>query len=232
MYFDPMYFVFALPALLFVMWAQWQVRSTYGKYSQIANASHVTGAQVAQSLLEAAGLYNVRIERTPGELTDHFDPSKQVIRLSDSNYNSYSVAALGVVAHEVGHAIQYATGYTPIRVRSALVPVAGLGSNLGYILFILGFAVSSFNLAVIGIVLFSAAAVFALVTLPVEFNASSRAMGLLVDHGLVTQQDAGMARKVLNAAAMTYVAGFAQAVSILLYMIFRAQGLNNRRSRW
>jgi len=228
-FFNPMYFVFALPALLLALYAQWRVKSTYAKYAQVANATRMTGAEVARRLLDAAGLYNVDIQRIPGELTDHYDPGAKVLRLSDSNYASYSVAAIGVTAHEVGHAIQDATAYTPMRARTALVPVAGIGSNLGYVLFILGFFIHAFGLATLGLILFSAAAVFAAVTLPVEFNASSRAMRLLEENGLVTVQDSGMARKVLDAAALTYVAGLAQALSQVMYFAFLLSGMGGRR---
>lgn len=228
MFFSPLYFVFALPALLFAMYAQYKVRNTYGKYSQIASSAGLTGAEVARHLLNAAGLHNVRVERVPGDLTDHYDPGARVVRLSDSNYASYSVAAIGVTAHEVGHAIQHATAYAAMRARHALVPVAGIGSNLGYILFIAGFFIQSFNLATVGLVLFSGAALFAAVTLPVEFNASNRAMTLLEEQGLVSMQDRSMARKVLDAAALTYVAGFAQAVAQVLYFAFMLSGM--RRS--
>ncbi|MBI3973626.1 MAG: zinc metallopeptidase [Chloroflexi bacterium] len=227
-FFDPMYFVFALPALVFALYATWKVRSTYGKYAQVANATGLTGADTARRLLDVAGLYNVRIERVPGELTDHYDPRGKVLRLSDSNYSSYSVAAIGVTAHEVGHAIQDATAYAPMRLRQGFVPVAGIGSNLGYILFIIGLFTQLTGLATIGLILFSGAAVFAAVTLPVEFNASSRAMALLDQNGLVTPQDHGMARKVLDAAALTYVAGLAQALAQVLYFAFLLSGM--RRS--
>ncbi|HEX2033794.1 MAG TPA: zinc metallopeptidase [Chloroflexota bacterium] len=225
---DPMYFVFALPALLLALYASWKVRSTYSKYAQVPNSTGMTGAEVARRLLDAAGLHAVQIERVPGELTDHYDPGAKVLRLSDSNYASYSVAAIGVTAHEVGHAIQDATAYAPMRLRTGLVPVAGLGSNLGYILFLVGFFISSFQLATVGLILFSGAAVFAAVTLPVEFNASNRAMALLESHGLVTGEDAGMAKRVLDAAALTYVAGLAQALSQVLYFAFLLSGM--RRS--
>ena len=228
MFFDPMYFVFALPALGLALYAQFKVRTTYGKYAQVANASGMTGAEVARRLLDISGLHDVAIERVPGDLTDHYDPRSRVVRLSDSNYASYSVAALGVTAHEVGHAIQHATAYGFMTLRTALVPVAGIGSNLGYILFIVGFFVASFQLATFGLILFSGAAVFAAVTLPVEFNASNRAMALLTEHGMVSYEDAGMAKKVLDAAALTYVAGLAQALSQVLYFAFLLSGM--RRS--
>jgi uncharacterized protein len=228
MFFDPMFFVFALPAFLFAMWAQFRVQSAYGKYSQVANSTGLTGSQVARKLLDAAGLETVNVERIPGNLTDHYDPSAKVVRLSDTVFDRPSVAAIGVTAHEVGHAIQDATAYTPMRVRQGLIPVAGLGSNLGYILFIVGFFIASFQLATVGLILFSGAALFAAVTLPVEFNASNRAMVLLESNGLVTPQDAGLAKKVLDAAALTYVAGLAQALSQVLYFAFLLSGM--RRS--
>jgi uncharacterized protein len=228
MFFDPMYFVFALPALGLTLYAQFRVRTTYGKYSQVANASGMTGADVARRLLDISGLHNVAVERVPGDLTDHYDPRARVVRISDSNYASYSVAALGVTAHEVGHAIQHATAYGFMTFRTALVPVAGIGSNLGYILFMVGFFVASFQLATFGLILFSGAALFAAVTLPVEFNASNRAMALLTEHGMVSHEDAGMAKKVLDAAALTYVAGLAQALSQVLYFAFLLSGM--RRS--
>jgi Zn-dependent membrane protease YugP len=228
MFFDPMYFVFVLPAFLFAMWAQWRVQSTFGKYSQVANSTGLTGAQVARHVLDAAGLSHINVERIPGNLTDHYDPGSKVVRLSDSVYATPSVAAIGVAAHEVGHAIQDATAYAPMRLRQGLVPVAGIGSNLGYILFLVGFFISSFQLAALGFALFSAAALFAAVTLPVEFNASNRAMQLLDANGLVTPQDSGLARKVLDAAALTYVAGLAQALSQLLYYAMLLSGM--RRS--
>jgi len=187
-----------------------------------------TGEQIARRLLDAEGLFGVTIEATPGELTDHYDPRTKVVRLSESTMYRTSVAAVGVVAHEVGHAIQDATGYAPMRLRTSLVPVAGLGSSLGYILFFAGMFLNFFNLSLIGLLLFSAAAVFAAVTLPVEFNASNRAMRLLVDNGLVTSYDADLARKVLDAAALTYVAGLAQALSQVLYYAMILSGMRRR----
>ena len=160
--------------------------------------------------------------------SDHYDPRTKVVRLSESTMYRTSVAAVGVVAHEVGHAIQDATGYAPMRLRTNLVPVAGLGSSLGYILFFAGMFLNFFNLSLIGLLLFSGAAVFAAVTLPVEFNASNRAMRLLVDNGLVTSYDADLARKVLDAAALTYVAGLAQALSQVLYYAMILSGMRRR----
>jgi uncharacterized protein len=227
-YFDITYWIFVLPALIFSMWASWRVQSTFGKYSRVANSTGLTGAQVARNILDAAGLSHINVERIPGNLNDHYDPGAKVLRLSDPVYATPSVAAIGVAAHEVGHAIQDATAYAPMRIRQGFVPFVGIGSNLGYVLFIAGAFLASFQLAVIGFILFSAAAIFAAVTLPVEFNASNRAMQLLDANGLVTAQDSGMARKVLDAAALTYVASLAQAISQLLYFATILSGM--RRS--
>jgi len=227
-YFDPMYFVFVGPALLLAIYAQFRVKSTFGKYTQVLNMRGLTGAHVARLLLDMAGLRQVRIERVPGDLSDHYDPSARMVRLSDSTFDSPSLGAMGVVAHEVGHAIQDATGYAPMRWRAGLVPVASIGSNLGYILFFIGFAINLVGLAWLGILLFSSAAVFALVTLPVEYNASNRALALLNSAGLISPVEYDGARQVLNAAALTYVAGFAQAVSQLLYLVFILSGMRSR----
>ena len=225
MFFDPLYWILALPPLLLAFYAQMKVRRTYGKYSKVANASGLSGAEVARRLLDSAGLHDVAVERVPGELTDHYDPTSRVVRLSDSNYASYSVAALGVTAHEVGHAIQHATAYGAMQLRHSLVRVAGIGTMLGPWLFLGGLVINIFELALLGFVLFGAAALFAVVTLPVEFNASSRAMALLSERGLVSQEDSGMAKKVLDAAALTYVAGAAQALSLLLYYGLHLAGM-------
>ncbi|SRR6266542_668003 len=228
MFWNPVYFIFALPALLLALYAQMKVKSTYNKYSQVSSATRMTGEETARRLLDAAGLYNVQIERTPGELTDHYDPGAKVLRLSDSNYANYSVAAIGVTAHEVGHAIQDATAYQPMRLRSGLVPVANIGSQLGPWIFLAGYFLALPQLALAGLLVFTAVAIFTAVTLPVEFNASNRAMHLLEENGLVTAQDAGMARKVLDAAALTYVASLAQALSTLLYYVFLFSGMRRR----
>ena len=169
------------------------------------------------------GLYHVQIERVPGDLSDHYDPSSKVLRLSDSNYDNYSVAAVGVVAHEVGHAVQDAQNYAPLRWRASLVPVVNIGSTLGYILFFVGLFIIP-QLAWLGVAFFSTAAIFALVTLPVEFNASNRALQLLSNNGLVTSDERGQAKAVLDAAALTYVAALAQALSTLLYFLFILMG--------
>ncbi len=228
MYFDPMYFVFALPPMIFGLWAQWKVKSAFGKYANVANSTGYTGSQIARRLLDSQGLYSVAIEATPGDLTDHYDPRGKVVRLSESTMYRNSVAAIGVVAHEVGHAIQDAESYVPMRTRAAILPVANIGSILGPYIFMLGLFINMFGLALLGLLLFGAAALFQAVTLPVEYNASNRAMRLLVDNGLVTSYDAGMARQVLDAAALTYVAALLQSVSQVLYYAMLLSG-NRRR---
>jgi len=228
MYFDPLYYVFALPPLLFGIWAQWKVKSTFSKYSGVANTTGFTGAQIARRLLDSQGLYSISIESVPGELTDHYDPRGKVIRLSEATMDRRSVAAIGVVAHEVGHAIQDAESYAPMRTRAAILPVASIGSILGPYIFMIGLFINFFGLALLGLFLFGAAAIFQAVTLPVEYNASNRAMRLLVDNGLVTSDDADMARQVLNAAALTYVAALLQSVAQVLYYAMLLSG-NRRR---
>ncbi len=227
--FNPWYFIFMLPALAFALYAQWKVRSAYSKYSQVPNERGISGYQAAQELLRANGLYHVTIEGTPGELSDHYDPRGKVLRLSPGVANSRSVAALGIVAHEVGHAQQDAQAYAPLRLRSALVPAVNIGSSLGVWLFILGMILNFSGLAWLGVLMFSAAVVFTLITLPVELNASSRAMKMLRDYGLLGRHDLQGARAVLNAAALTYVAALAQALAQLLYFVFILTG-GRRRS--
>ena len=228
MYFDPMYFIFALPALLLGLYAQFKIKSSYNKYLKIANGRGITGATAARSLLDNAGLFDVEIEGVSGELTDHYDPSKRKLGLSRGVAQSASVASLGIVAHEVGHAVQHAEGYGPLKLRSAIVPAVQVGTWLGPILFIVGFMLQAYNLAIIGVIVFAAGAVFSLVTLPVELNASSRAMAMLTNTGLVTQQEYKGAKSVLSAAALTYIAAAAQSISTLLYYGFLLTGL--RRS--
>lgn len=228
MYFDPMYFLFALPALLLGLYAQFKIKSSYNKYLRVANGRGITGATAARSLLDNAGLFNVEIEGISGELTDHYDPTKKKLGLSRGVAQSASVASLGIVAHEVGHAVQHAQGYGPLKLRSAIVPIVNIGTWLGPIMFIAGFVLQAYSLATIGVLVFAAGAIFSLVTLPVEFNASSRAMQMLSDTGLVTQAEYSGAKSVLSAAALTYVAAAAQSISTLLYYGFMLTGL--RRS--
>ncbi|GAB4505891.1 MAG: zinc metallopeptidase [Anaerolineales bacterium] len=225
LYFDPMYLIFALPALVLGLYAQMKIRTSYSKYLRVPNGRGITGLNAARYLLDSAGLYDVEIEGTPGELSDHYDPSSKKLRLSRGVANSPSVAALGIVAHEVGHAVQHAEGYGPLRLRSAIVPVVSIGTWLGPILFIIGFLLQAYDLAVLGVIAFAGAAVFSLITLPVELNASSRAMQMLTKTGLVTQQEYNGAKSVLSAAALTYVAAAAQSISTLLYYVFLLGGL-------
>jgi Zn-dependent membrane protease YugP len=223
-----MYFVFMLPAIALVMFAQWKVSSTFKKYAEVRNQRGVTGAQVAEAILRSNGIFEVPVEHVPGQLTDHYDPRSRTLRLSDSVYRSTSVAAMGVAAHEVGHAIQHARGYAPLRLRSAIVPVASFGSSLGPIMLIAGVLLNLTGLAWAGVAAFAVGTLFALITLPVEFNASSRAMAQLQTIGLADRTEYDQARKVLNAAALTYVAGFAAALLQLLYWISVVAGMNRR----
>lgn len=228
MFFDPLYFLFAAPAILLMLYAQHKVSRTYSQYSKVINMQGLTGAQVARRLLQSQGLEGVGLEMTPGHLSDHYDPRHKVLRLSEEVYRSASVASMGIVAHEVGHAAQDKAGYAPMVVRSVLVPVANLGSMLGYIFFIIGLMLQLAAFTWLGIIFFSAAVVFALVTLPVELNASSRALAMLRGHGLVTVTEHNAANAVLQAAALTYLAALLQAVMNLLYFVFMALGMRRR----
>jgi uncharacterized protein len=218
-YFDPLWIVFMAPALLLSLYAQSKVRGTYSKYSRVANQLGAPAAEMARRLLDSAGLSNVDIRRIPGNLTDNYDPRTKVLNLSEGTYGSNSVAALGVAAHECGHAIQDAQGYAPMKLRSGLVPLANIGSTLGYILIFGGFILQFTGLIWVGIAAFSFGVFFSLATLPVELNASSRAMTMLSNAGLVDRTEYSQARSVLNAAAWTYVAAAAAAVLNLLYFV-------------
>jgi uncharacterized protein len=228
MFFDPMYLLFAAPALILMLYAQYRVSTAFGKFSKVANLQRKTGAETALLLLRANGLSSVQVEETKGKLTDHYDPRSKKLRLSRDVYRASSVAAIGIVAHEVGHAVQDSSGYLPMKVRGSLVPVANWGTWLGYACFIGGMLLSITNLVWAGVVLFSGAVLFALVTLPVEFNASSRARQMLKANGLVSTSEDSAVGNVLSAAALTYVAGLLQAVSSLLYYIFIATGMSKR----
>jgi Zn-dependent membrane protease YugP len=228
MFFDPMYLLFAAPALIVMLYAQWRVSSTYKKYSKIPNMQKKTGAEIALLLLRTNGLSDVKVEETKGVLTDHYDPRKKRLRLSKDIYRLSSVSAMGIVAHEVGHALQDNLGYFPMKIRGALVPVANVGTWLGYGCFILGIFLSITNLVWAGVILFSGAVVFALVTLPVEFNASMRAKQMLKTNGMVTTAESDGVSAVLSAAALTYVAALLQAVSSLMYYVFVATGMSRR----
>jgi Zn-dependent membrane protease YugP len=231
MYFwNPMYLLFALPGLLLAMWAQARVRSAYSKFMRVPNGRGISGLQAAEQLLAANGLGNVSVEGTPGQLTDHYDPRSNTLRLSQGVAQGRSLAALSIVAHEVGHAVQDATNYQPMRLRSGIVPMVQLSAAVGPILFLLGFMLQSTGLAWLGLLLFSASAVFALLTLPVEKNASQRALKMLQSNGLVAGRDeAAGAAQVLDAAAWTYVAALVQTVSTLLYYVFMLSGMSKRR---
>jgi hypothetical protein len=223
MFWDPTYLLFALPALLLAFYAQAKVRSAYNKYLRVENWRGLTGLDVAQRLLQSTGLYNVKVEGTRGQLTDHYDPRTKTLRLSQQVANGRSIAAASIVAHEVGHALQHARDYAPLRLRSGLVPVANLGSWLGPILFFLGLFINP-KLAWAGVALFALATVFTLITLPVEFNASRRGLELLKVYQLADGRQMAAAKKVLDAAALTYVAALAQALSTLLYYVFLLTG--------
>ncbi len=217
--FDKTYLL-VLIAAIFSIWASARVNSTYNKYAKVRSMQGITGAEAAQRILYYAGLNNIRVEHVSGNLTDHYDPKSKVLRLSDSTYGSASVAAIGVAAHECGHAIQDAEGYSPLRLRSTLVPVANLGSKLGIPIILIGVLLgSNYMLVQIGIWAFSLAVLFQLVTLPVEFNASNRAINILDSRGILGQEELSMCRKVLSAAAMTYVAAAAASIMQLLRLV-------------
>lgn len=216
---DATYIILVLPAIIFTMIAQARVNSTFKKFSQTATRRGMTGAQIASAMLNANGISNVRVERCSGSLTDHFDPKANVVRLSDTVYGSSSIAAVGVAAHECGHAVQHAVGYGPIKLRMAIIPVSRIGSMLAMPLVLLGFIFSFQPLVDLGIIFFSAAVVFQLVTLPVEFNASRRAVLALEESGALDDTELPGAKKVLSAAAMTYVAALAVSLAQLLRLI-------------
>ena len=217
-YYDPTYILVIIGFMLSIF-ASFGVKSTFSKYSGVHNSRGMTGRDAAREILDKNGLYSVGIEHVAGDLTDHYDPRANVIRLSDATYNSSSVAAVGVAAHEAGHAVQHAVGYTPIKLRNAFVPVVNIGSSLSMPLFILGLIMGREGLAFAGIVLFSAVLIFQLITLPVEFNASHRALVVLDSSGMLAPDEVKQAGKVLKAAAMTYVAGVAATALQLLRLL-------------
>ena len=221
---DLSYLVLVLPCIIFSLWASSSVKSTFNRYSKVYSSRRLTGAQAAQRVLHANGVTGVRIEQVRGNLTDHFDPSTNVIRLSDGVYNSTSVAAIGVACHEAGHAVQYAHHYAPIKLRAAIIPLTNFGSKLAMPLIILGILLSSMSnlgstFVYLGIAAFGLSLVFQLITLPVEFNASSRALRAIEDGAILTDEERRGARKTLTAAAMTYVAATAVALAQLLRLI-------------
>jgi Zn-dependent membrane protease YugP len=228
MIFDPTYFVFILPALALSLWASWRTRSAFKKYSQVRTLRGLTGAQAAQEMLRRAGIPDVQVVPTRGFLSDHYNPANRTLALSEATYASNSVAAVGVACHEAGHAIQHAEGYKAMWLRSALVPTANLGSSAGYFVMLGGLLFHSANLIYVGALLFSAVLLFQIVTLPVEFDASARAKRLAVETGVVLPQERAGMDKVLNAAAMTYVAAVVSTLLTLLYYLLRASSMSRR----
>ena len=229
MYMDPLYWAFLLPGLFLAMIASMYVQSTFARYSKVRARSGMTGAQAAQAMLERSGVTGVRIERAKGFLSDHYDPSGKVLRLSPDVYDQPSLSAIGVACHEAGHALQDAQAYYWLGLRTALVPLASIGSNFSYIVFFLGLFIGSMGMVKIGILLFSAAVLFSIVTLPVEWNASARAKEAMVNCGIVGSSEAEAAGTVLNAAFLTYVAGAISAILTLLYFLLRSGLLGGRR---
>jgi len=221
-FFDPVYLLFAIPPLLLGLWAQFRVQSAFRHYTKVRTGNGLTGADAARAILDANGLQTVMVERVGGSLTDHYDPRGKVLRLSESVYATPSVAAVGVAAHEAGHALQDKQHYGPLRLRSAIVPAVNIGSWLGPIIFMIGFFMSGATgdtIALIGLFFFAMTAIFALVTLPVEFDASRRAKQQLASVGLLSPQEIGGVDKVLDAAALTYVAAAVQAIMTVLYYV-------------
>lgn len=230
MVFDPTYFIFLAPALLLSMWASFKTKSTFKKYSKVRTMNGMNGAQAAKAMLERAGINDVEIKKVPGRLSDHYNPINKTLALSEPVYGVPSIAAVGVACHEAGHAIQHARAYKPMWIRSILVKPAGLGSMLGFYGMMFGLMLSSTQLFMIGVILFCGLLAFQLVTLPVEFDASNRAKKLAVEYGIVSAQERQGMDKVLNAAAMTYVAAAAASIMQLLYFLMRAGLLGGRRS--
>lgn len=232
MYIDWTYIVLVLPVMLFAMWASARVNSTFEKYKKTRNVRGMTGADAARWVLDRNGLRNVRIEHIQGSLTDHYDPSANVVRLSDDVYSSTSTAAIGVACHEVGHAIQHATNYAPVKIRTAIVPITNIGAKLSVPLIIIGLLLSSMGevfvmIAYIGCALFGLVTVFQLVTLPTEFNASSRALKTIEETNLLQGEELRQAKKVLSAAAMTYVAALAVSLAQLMRFLIIVGGRRN-----
>lgn len=226
-YWDPTYIIM-IPAIIFALYAQQKIKSTFARFQTVKNSRGYTASDVARQILDENGLYQVRIEHIKGNLTDHFDPKDNVVRLSDTVYGSQSVASIGVAAHEVGHAIQHQTGYAPIKIRSALVPAANIGSTLGIWLVFIGLFIVP-EIAILGIILFSASTLFQLVTLPVELNASSRALKTLESFRILDDDELVGAKKVLRAAALTYVAALVSSLLTLLRLVLRVMMISSRR---
>jgi Zn-dependent membrane protease YugP len=230
LYFDPTY-ILLIPAVLLALYAQTKVTSTYNKYMRVRSRSGITGADAARELLRQNRIYDVSVEQTRGHLSDHYDPRSKTLRLSPQVYSSSSLAALGIAAHEAGHAMQHAEEYTPLRLRNAIVPAANIGSRLAFPLLLIGLLFSLPNLALIGVAAFSLAVLFQLITLPVEYNASSRAIAALETGGIITRDETQPTRKVLSAAALTYVAATIMAVMQMLRLLVLSGMLGGRRRR-
>lgn len=229
-FFNPMYLIFMIPAFALMGFASWYVRHAYSKWSQVRASSGLTGQMAAQRLISTGNLYGVQVQGTSGQLSDYYDPRSKTLYLSPGVANSPSVASVAVAAHELGHAMQDAEDYFPMRIRSGLVPMVSIGSNLGWILIIIGLMLRLTGIAWLGVLVFSGGALFALATLPVEFNASSRAKELLYATGIIqTEEERRGVNQVLNAAALTYVAGLVTAVMQLLYYVFLIGGMGGRR---
>ncbi|HXF86293.1 MAG TPA: zinc metallopeptidase [Anaerolineales bacterium] len=229
-FFDPLYLIFMIPAFILMAITSWYVRHAYSKWSRVRASSGLTGYQAAQRLLATGSLYGVQVQGTHGELTDHYDPRNKTLYLSNGVANVPSVAAVAIAAHELGHALQDAEDYFPLRFRAALVPMVNIGSNLGWILIMAGLLLRWIDLAWLGVLFFAGGAVFALATLPVEFNASARAKQLLAQTGIIrSEEEMRGVNQVLNAAALTYVAALVTAVLQLLYYVFLVGGLGRRR---
>ena len=229
MFFSPTYLIYMLPAFILMGLTSWYVKSSYNKWSRVQASSRLTGAQAAQRLLSTGSMYGVKIQTVAGDLTDHYDPRDKTLYLSPGVANVASVASVAIAAHELGHAMQDAEDYLPLRFRSALVPVVNIGSNLGWILIMIGLFLRLTNLAWLGIIIFAGGALFALATLPVEFNASARAKQLLVQTGIIqTDEEQRGVNAVLNAAALTYVAGLVSAILQLLYYVSLVGGGRRR----
>ncbi|GIX05250.1 MAG: zinc metallopeptidase [Planctomycetaceae bacterium] len=226
LYFDPVYFVIVAPAILLGLWAQWRVHATYAQ--AMREPARLTGFEAAQRILDDAGLRDVSIEEVPGHLSDHYDPQHRVVRLSSEVCHSRSLAAVGIAAHEVGHALQHAYGYAPLALRSLAVPAAVAGSNFSLLLLIIGAVLTSKPLVLAGLLLFAGVVVFQIVNLPVEFDASRRAKAMLYQLGIVDDQQAVMVSRVLDAAALTYVAATLQAILTLIYYVMRYGWVLNR----
>ncbi len=223
LYFDPVYLIFMAPGLALSLWASWRVKTSFKKYSSVRSSRGITGAEAAAELLGRSVNTDVKIVLTDGRLSDHYNPLTKTLALSDGVYSSSSIAAVGIAAHEAGHALQHAQHYAPLWLRSVLVPTANIGSSIGYFVMVIGAFMASTNMILLGAVLFSAVLFFQIVTLPVEFNASSRAKALVVEYGIILPQERVGVDRILNAAALTYVAAAVTTLLTLLYFLMRAR---------